>query len=147
MKEIGKRTKYYLIQSIFIFVIIAIRLIFGLVMYHKTNKIDKFTIIMFFVLLFLEAYLLVYIIMEFKKRNYKIYISEGHLIYRNLNICLDEIISVKYKTVQHKYFPLRHGKLFIYTNSSRYKIGALAEVKNVCKKVEEEIALNKQNKE
>lgn len=147
MKEIGKRTKYYLIQSIIIFVIIALRLIFGLIMYYQTNKIDKFTIIMFFVLLFLEVYLVVYIIMEFKKRNYKIYISEGHLIYRNFNICLDEIISVRYKTMQHKYFPLRHGKLFIYTNNNRYKIGALAEVKNVCKKVEEEITLNKQNKE
>ena len=49
--------------------------------------------------------------------------------------------------MQHKYFPLRHGKLFIYTNNSRYKIKGLADVKNVSKRIEEEIALNKKNNE
>ena len=85
MKEIGKRTKYYLIQSIVIFVLIVIHIILGATFYHKTK--------------------------------------------------------------QHKYFPLRHGKLFIYTNNSRYKIKGLADVKNVSKRIEEEIALNKKNNE
>lgn len=73
------------------------------------------------------------------------YISDGHLIYHNLDICLDEITSVRYKTMQHKYFPLHHGRLYIYTNNSRYKIKALAYVKNVYKKIEEKIALNQQS--
>lgn len=147
MKEIGKRTKYYLIQSIVIFVLIVIHIILGATFYHKTKQMDKFMIILFFILLFLEAYLIIYIILEFKKRNYKVYISDGHLIYRNFDICLYQITSVRYKTMQHKYFPLRHGKLFIYTNNSRYKIKGLSDVKNVSKRIEEEIALNKKNNE
>lgn len=145
MTEIGKRTKYYLIQSTIIFVLIAIRILLGVIFYHKTNQIDKFTFYIFFILLFLETYLIIYIILEFKKRNYKMYISDGHLIYRNFDICLYQITSVRYKTMQHKYFPLHHGRLYIYTNNSRYKIKALADVKNVSKRIEEEIALNQQS--
>lgn len=47
MKEIGKRTKYYLIQSIVIFVLIVIHIILGATFYHKTKQIDKFMIIFF----------------------------------------------------------------------------------------------------
>ncbi len=55
MTEIGKRTKYYLIQSTIIFVLIAIRILLGVIFYHKTNQIDKFTFYIFFILLFLEV--------------------------------------------------------------------------------------------
>ena len=58
-------------KIIVIFVLIVIHIILGATFYHKTKQIDKFMIILFFILLFLEAYLIIYIILEFKKRNYK----------------------------------------------------------------------------